>query len=161
MLDTDVIATRPVLPEDEPFLLEVYASTRAAELALTPWTAEQRFAFVQMQFAAQQVHYQRYYPEAVHEIILKNGKPIGRSYIDRRATEIRVLDLTLLPEYRGAGIGTQLFRALSAEAATAHKTVSIHVEVFSPALRFFERLGFAKKEEDGIYCLMVWSTGST
>src|SRR5512137_3019050 len=110
------IGARPVQPEDEPFLLEVYASTRAAELALTPWTAEQRSAFVQMQFAAQQAHYQHYYPEAVHEIILADGKPIGRSYIDRRDTEIRVLDLTLLPKFRGAGIGTQLFRALIAEA---------------------------------------------
>lgn len=156
MAEPGVISGRPVQPKDESFLLDVYASTRAAELALTPWTAEQRFAFVQMQFTAQQAHYQHYYPEAVHEIILANGKPIGRSYIDRRATEIRVLDLTLLPEFRGVGIGTQLFRALMAEAAAAHKTVSIHVEAFNPSLHFFERLGFVKKEEDGIYHLMEW-----
>jgi ribosomal protein S18 acetylase RimI-like enzyme len=113
-----------------------------------------------MQFTAQQAHYQHYYPEAVHEIILVDGKPIGRSYIDRRDTEIRVLDLTLLPEFRGAGIGAQLFRALIAEAAAACKAVSIHVEVFNPALPFFERLGFAKKEEDGIYFLMEWPSVS-
>jgi ribosomal protein S18 acetylase RimI-like enzyme len=160
MAETGSIGARPVLPDDESFLLEVYASTRAAELALTPWTAGQRLAFVQMQFTAQQAHYQHYYPEAVHEIILADGKPIGRSYIDRRDTEIRILDLTLLPEFRGAGIGTHLFRALIAEAATASKTVSIYVETFNPSLHFFERLGFAKKEEDGIYCLMEWQSVS-
>jgi ribosomal protein S18 acetylase RimI-like enzyme len=154
MVEAGSISSRLVVPDDEPFLFEVYASTRATELALTPWNDEQRLAFVQMQFAAQRTHYQRYYPQAVHEIILRGGGPIGRSYIDRRETEIRILDLTLLPEVRGVGIGAYLLRELMREADATGRSLSIYVERFNPSLSLFERLGFAKKEEDDIYFLM-------
>jgi ribosomal protein S18 acetylase RimI-like enzyme len=34
--------------------------------------------------------------------------------------------------------------------------VTIHVEVFNPALRLYERLGFKKVAENGPYHLMEW-----
>jgi ribosomal protein S18 acetylase RimI-like enzyme len=154
-MSATAITLRPVRPENASFLFSIYASTRVEELARTPWNAEQRQAFLKMQFAAQQLHYQSYYPDAVHTLVLLDGQPIGRSYLAREDLEIRILDLTLLPEYRGAGIGARLVQDLMAEAALAGKSLAIYVESFNPSLRLFERLGFYK-EENGIYFLMEW-----
>lgn len=142
--------------EDEPFLEAVYASTRAAELAMVPWTAEQKAAFCRMQFTAQDAHYRQHYPTAAYFVIEHCGQAIGRLYVDRWEKEIRIMDITLLPEHRGAGLGTRLLRALQEEARGAGKALSIHVEGFNPASRLYERLGFSMKEDKGVYLLMEW-----
>ena len=157
----DKVALRPVGPGDEPFLLEVYAGTRAAELDLTPWNAEQRLSFVQAQFAARQQHYRSYYPDAAHDIILLQGRPVGCLYVARGPEDIRVLDLTILPGHQKAGIGTHLLQQVMAEAASAGKTVSLHVESFNPALPLFARLGFYTKEDKGVYILFEWRPKKT
>ncbi|MCX6982627.1 MAG: GNAT family N-acetyltransferase [Verrucomicrobia bacterium] len=148
---------RPVRwTEDGPFLEAVYSSTRAAELAMVPWSAEQKAAFCRMQFTAQHTDYQRNYPAAAYGIIERGGTALGRLYVDRRESEIHILDITLLPEHRGAGLGTRLLRGLQEEARAAGKALGIHVEKFNPALRLYERLGFRAKEDLGVYLLMEW-----
>ncbi|OYW70612.1 MAG: hypothetical protein B7Z37_30225, partial [Verrucomicrobia bacterium 12-59-8] len=77
------IALRPVTPADEAFLLAVYASTRAEELALSGWTDEQKDQFCRMQFTGQDAHYRGNYPTAQLHVILKDGIPAGRLYVDR------------------------------------------------------------------------------
>ena len=145
---------RPIQAEDLPFLLKVYTGTRWGELAQTDWTDAQKHAFCQMQFEAQHRHYQEQYPEAAFEIIEREGIPIGRLYVARWEKEIRIVDIALLPESRGGGIGTQFLRKLQEEARAAGKTLSIHVEKFNPALRLYDRLGFKPVKEVGVYLLM-------
>ena len=72
---------------------------------------------------------------------------------------MRAHDIALLPEHRGAGIGGRLLQDLLTEAAASGKRVSIHVERFNPAMRLYERLGFTKQEEVGVYFRMEWSAG--
>lgn len=151
---------RAVQETDQPLLLELYASTRADEMALVPWNATQKQAFVQMQFFAQLKHYQAYFPHATHEIVLNGEKPVGRLYVDRKGAEIRILDITLLPQVRACGIGTQILMDLMKEAALAEKSVSIYVESFNRSVGLFQRLGFAKKEENGPMWLLEWSGSS-
>lgn len=151
---------RPVQEQDEALLLEIYASTRADEMALVSWDAAQKQAFLQMQFSAQQKHYRSYFPQATHEMILADGQPIGRLYVDRRETEIRILDITLLPQRRGQGIGRQIILDLIKEAAQENKSCSIYVESFNRSLALFQRLGFVKTEESGTSWLMEWRAGS-
>lgn len=151
---------RPVQEEDEALLFEIYSSSRSDEMALLPWDAAQKQAFLQMQFSAQQKHYRSYFPQARHEIILAEGQPVGRLYIDRRSAEIRILDLTLLPETRGRGIGTLILQDLMKEAAEANMPLSIYVESFNRFLGLFQRLGFVKTEESGASWLMEWRAGS-
>jgi len=67
------------------------------------------------------------------------------------------MDIALLPAHRNIGIGTKLIRELQEEARGAGKTLSIHVEQFNPALRLYERLGFKKVREFGLYYLMEWN----
>lgn len=108
-----------------------------------------------MQFVAQHKHYQSEYPNAEFQIILRGGQPVGRLYVDRRAEEIRIVDVTVLPEFRNAGIGTPLIQSLIADGDHSGKPVSIYVDNFSGAGSLFERLGFSKVENDGINTLFV------
>jgi ribosomal protein S18 acetylase RimI-like enzyme len=142
---------------DLPFLARVYASTRAAELAATCWSREHKTAFVDQQFRAQHAHYQRYYPEADWLVIVRRGDNIGRLYVERWPTQHRIIDIALLPEYRGKGLGEALLRDLMDEATAAGKAVSIHVEKFNPAMRLYRRLGFQTAEDKGVYDLMRWT----
>jgi ribosomal protein S18 acetylase RimI-like enzyme len=153
---SDPVTLRAATADDEPFLREVYASTRALELAAVPWTDGQKAQFCDMQFDAQDTDYRRNYPAAQSLIIARSGTSVGRLYADRRETEIHILDIALLPAHRGRGIGGGLLRDLQEEARAAGKTLGIHVEKFNPALRLYERLGFRPKEDLGVYLLMEW-----
>lgn len=150
------LALRPIGPEDQPFLYQIYASTRMEELASLGWSAAQQAAFLTQQFSAQHQYYQANYVGADFQIILVNGQQVGRLYVDRGAEEIRLIDIALLPEYRNDGIGSRLLNDLLAEAAQAGKPVRIHVEKFNPALRLYERLGFSISDDRGVYWFMEW-----
>ena len=156
MTDASQITLRPVTPADDAFLLSIYASTRAEEMARVPWTAEQKEAFVRMQFAAQKQHYAAMHPEASHDIIYKDETAIGRLWVERKAEELHILDITVLPEHRGRGAGGTLLRRLLKEAGAGAKAVTIYVESFNPSLHFFEQLGFRKEREEGYQFLMKW-----
>jgi len=149
------VTLRPVVAADEPLLLEIYASTRAEEMAMVPWTREQQEAFIAMQFAAQQEHYRKVQPDANHDIITLNDRSVGRLYVARTEEYIEIMDITLLPQERNSGIGTSLIKALMDEA-TRLRPLRIYVESFNPSLRLFERLGFRRVEEHGVHLLMEW-----
>jgi len=155
-----VITFRPVGPDDEPFLLEVYGSTRDEELALTGWDEQQRGVFLKMQLDAQHVHYRGQYPAAEYLVILMNGDAVGRVYLAQTADEIRILDITVLPEKRGAGIGTAIVEALKPVAEATDKQLGIYVESFNRSLVLFERLGFVRSGENGYSYLMRWRADS-
>jgi ribosomal protein S18 acetylase RimI-like enzyme len=148
------IRFRPISPGDEPFLSRVYASTRVDELAVTDWDDAQKAAFLQMQFAAQHKFYQENYTDTDFLVILQDDTPIGRLYVARWKDEIRIVDIALLPTYRGTGIGTAILRDLLAEADDRRQPVRIHVERDNPALRLYQRLGFVLIEDKGVYLFM-------
>ena len=147
---------RRATAEDAEFLGAVYASTRAAELAVTDWSAEQKTQFCRQQSTAQDAHYRQHYPTAEFSIVEREGAAVGRLYVDRWEREIRIMDIALLPAHRGSGIGTALLRELQEQARAAGKALSIHVEKFNPALRLYERLGFTVREDKGVYLLLEW-----
>ena len=151
------IAMRPIRADDEAFLLNVYASTRLDELTPLGWNVAQQMAFLTQQFTAQHQHYQTHYADANFDVIMLDGQPIGRLYVARWEDEIRLIDIALLPEYRNAGIGSRLLNDLLAEATQAGKPVRIHVEKFNPALRLYERLGFSRIDDRGVYWFMEWA----
>src|SRR5215472_8931557 len=122
------ITLRDVVADDEAFLLEVYASSREQEMALVPWTDDQRKAFLRMQAQAQDTYYRAQFPSATHQIILADDVAVGRLYVLRRDPEISILDITLLTQYRGQGIGGTVLRDILSEARAGGKTVSIYVE---------------------------------
>lgn len=148
------IRLRKITPQDESFLLSVYASTRAEEMQLVPWSDAEKAEFLQSQFQAQHTYYQQHYPQASFDVIAVADQQVGRLYVDRGAGELRIIDIALLPEFRGQGIGSQLLQDLIAESDAAGDRITIHVEKNNPALRLYRRLGFTEIEEVGIYWLM-------
>jgi ribosomal protein S18 acetylase RimI-like enzyme len=155
-MDSD-ISLRPITTADLEFLAQVYASTRQEELAQVAWSAEQKEDFLQMQFDAQHQYYMANYPHAQFQIIERQGEPIGRLYLDRRAAEIRIVDIALLPAQRHSGIGTTLLQEILAEGQARGVPVTIHVERFNPALRLYTRLGFRQIEDKGAYYFLEWT----
>ena len=152
-----MIRLRSVHPDDREFLLRVYASVREEELAPVNWTREQKDAFVRMQFEAQTRFYEENYIGAKFQVILADDVPAGRLYIHPRANEIRIMDIALLPEFRGRGIGSALLNEILDDARAANQNVSIHVERMNPALHLYERLGFCLQEDKGVYLLLEWT----
>lgn len=147
---------RPISPEDQPFLLRLYGSTREDELAQVEWQEGELDAFIEQQFKAQHQYYQQTFLGAAFDLILLDGEPVGRLYIHRRADEIRLIDIALLPEHRGAGLGGRLMKTILDEGQEVGKPVRIHVERFNPALHLYQRLGFENVEDQGVYYLMEW-----
>jgi GNAT superfamily N-acetyltransferase len=143
------VTLRDVTPQDEPFLRAVYACTRAQELAMVPWTAEQRETFLRSQFDAQDKHYREQYPATSFQLILEGGQPVGRLYVFREVESIRILDITVLPERRHHGIGGYLIRGLIEEADRNGQAVSVWVEQFNPSLKVFQHYGFSAIADDG------------
>jgi ribosomal protein S18 acetylase RimI-like enzyme len=132
----------------------VYASTRAEELAVVPWDDAQKDAFLRSQFDAQDAWWRENYAAASFDVIVADGEPAGRLYVHRGPSEIRIVDIALLTEQRGRGVGTKLLRDLIAEADAAGKSLTIHVERMNPALRWYEELGFELAEDKGVYLFL-------
>jgi GNAT superfamily N-acetyltransferase len=154
------IALRPVTESDQAFLLSVYASTREKELEITGWSDKQKSSFIQMQFAAQQRSYFSY-PSAEYLLILYEGQPAGRIYLQYKDAAILIIDLSLLPAFRNRGIGSCILTATFERAASLGQSVQIHVEKFNPALLLYQRLGFRLIEDKGVYLFMEWCNLST
>jgi GNAT superfamily N-acetyltransferase len=153
------LTLRPIRSDDHAFLLGLYATTRAQELAALPWDDEQKALFVRMQFEAQHAQYQEHYAGATFDLILIGDEPAGRLYVMRAGEEIRIVDIALLPEYCNRGIGTMLLERLQSEAAAAARPLRIHVERFNPAMRLYQRLGFVPIADRGVYLFMEWRPG--
>jgi GNAT superfamily N-acetyltransferase len=154
--DRRSVTLRPERDDDRELLCELYGSTRADELAQVPWSDEEKQRFVRFQFEAQRRFYREHYAGATFEIIEVDGAPAGRLYVAEWSREIRLMDVALLPAYRGRGIGTTLLHDLQARAGAAGKPLSVHVERFNPALRLYQRLGFRAIEDKGVYLLLEW-----
>ena len=150
------VSYRPSTDEDLPFLGLVYASTRLEEVAQSGWPLEMQHQFLAHQADAQHHHYRRHYPDAEWLVIERGGEAIGRLFIEEWSSQIRLIDISLLPQGRGGGVGTAILADLQEMAAAAGKPLTIHVERNNPAMRLYLRLGFAKIDEHGVYDLMEW-----
>ncbi len=151
------VALRDVSPADEEFLLAVYTSTRADELAQVNWGPGQKEIFLRWQFDLQRKEYDTRYPQARYQVVLVNNQPAGRIWIGEDETQIRLLDIGLLEEFQNSGVGTILVKELIAEAVKKNKPLRHMVFVLNNnAHRFYERLGFVTIEDLGGYKHMEW-----
>lgn len=142
---------------DYDFMRRLYASTRVEEMQHFPFDEAQKKAFLDQQFAAQFEHYRIHYPTCERNIVEVNGVAAGRLWIDEWRDQIRLVDIALMPEWRGSGIGSRLVHDVLDRGARAGKPVTIHVEAYNPALRLYKRLGFEQVDTNGVYLLMRWT----
>lgn len=157
MTRVEKIRLRLATERDIPFMQDLYASVREPEFAATGLPPESVKQFLALQFAAQHQHYMSHYNSDAFHIVEIEDAPVGRLFIDYWEREIRIVDIALLPEIRGQGIGRYLLSSILVEATAKALPVSIHVERNNPALRLYERLGFkVTARRDDIYLLMEW-----
>ncbi|HSS22803.1 MAG TPA: GNAT family N-acetyltransferase [Pyrinomonadaceae bacterium] len=146
------LTLRPVTPEDDSFLLAVYDSTRDKELSQAQWQEGQREKFVRWQFDLQQREYAARFPEARYQLIVIDEEPAGRIWVGEDDEQIRLLDISILPQFQNRGAGTILLKDLMQEAGEAGKLLRHMVFVLNDnAHRFYERLGFEMIEDLGAY----------
>ncbi len=156
-----LVQLRPVTSGDEPLLREVYASSRAEELAHTGLDQQQVEAFIDMQFRAQHTHYHERFPNAKYDVIIVDDQPVGRCYVARSHDEIRILDLTILTAFRGRGYGAALLADLAKEADLKVIPVRVYVDANSSALRLFEHQGYQQIEESDLNVMMERLPGAS
>jgi ribosomal protein S18 acetylase RimI-like enzyme len=151
------ITLRPQLDSDLEFAAQLYSESREEELRQVEWPDEMKRAFLRSQFDAQWAHYSQHYHDATFSIVERNGSRIGRLYVWRGPDDVRIVDIAICAEARGAGIGGALLREVMEEAARSGKSASIHVERDNRALGLYQRLGFERVDDHGVYYLMKWS----
>jgi GNAT superfamily N-acetyltransferase len=156
-----VRTSRVVLPDDAPFLEAVYRSTREAELSALGWPSITAEMFARSQFDMQTRYYASAFPSAEHLVVVVDGTPAGRLIVDRSGPGWHVVDLSLLVEHRGAGVGTAVVRQLLDEAAQSGVDVTCHAESSSRAQRFWEHLGFIAGDREGVHVRMAHRCGSS
>lgn len=149
---------RPLQDSDTEFLSKLYASTRLDIQQLIDWTPDQKEQFLRMQFDAQQTHYKSHFPGAECNIVV-NGKrkPIGRLYVEQREEEVRVIDISLMPDCRRKGIGSKIIKDVMERARLVRLPVRLHVARFNPALSWYFKMGFEQIGETDMTFLMEWS----
>lgn len=144
----------PESAADREFSRRLYAVTREAELARVDWPPASQQAFVEQQFEAQYQHYRQHYPRALFLLVCHQGQPLGRLYLSPGESELRLMDIILMPEWRGQGLGRALLAAVLDWAIRDELDLSLHVEVDNPARLWYQRLGFAEVELRGVYVFM-------
>jgi GNAT superfamily N-acetyltransferase len=151
------IAYREMTGDDMPFVAALYATTRERELGPSGWPDAMKAAFCDQQHRMQHAQYQATYKTAEWLIIERDGVPVGRYYLDRNEADgLLMIDLSLMPDQRGAGVGSAIFRDTIAMARAAGKPVTLYVDRFNPAAALYLRLGFRVVEELPLYLRMVW-----
>lgn len=153
------LGLRQAAEADLPFLRDLYADSRAEELACVPWPEAAKRAFCDSQFALQHRHYVAHSVPAIFLIVLLDGRSAGRLYLHWTAADLRIVDILLDAAARGRGIGTALLRWLQAAALYAGvETLSLHVESHNQgAQRLYRRLGFREQGVHGGHLRMAWT----
>jgi GNAT superfamily N-acetyltransferase len=150
------ISLRDAVSEDVEFLFHLYCDTRRQEVSAWGWTQEQQVLFLRMQFDAQRRSYGAAFPDAVDHIVCLENAPAGRMLVGREPDGLRLIDIALLGEHQNQGIGAGLIRELQRECEMQGFALRLQALRGNPALRLYQRLGFAQSGADPIYVQMDW-----
>jgi GNAT superfamily N-acetyltransferase len=151
---------RPETNADIPFLRTLYATTRV-DVTFSGLPEEQKRQFLEMQFNAQHHHYRTQYENTTFSIIEVNRHPAGRLYTSRMTDQIRVVDISLTPQYRRQGIGAGLLRSIQLEAQSLGLPVTLHAEKMGSVVDFYKQLDFEVLDETTTHFFMKWVAGAS
>jgi len=144
------------LPLDEEFLRRLYASTRD-DLAQLPLPEDQKDLLIGMQYDAQRLQYSRDFPGARHDILLVDGEPAGRLMVQESDDWHLIVDVAILPKFRGLGIGSSVIGAEQERARSEGKSLGLQVLVTNRAVRLYERLDFRVTGRSQTHLTMEWT----
>ena len=148
------VTLRPHYPEDQKFLLELFASSRERELEPVAWSAAEKKNFLSQQFLAQQTYYANHFPGREQQIVLLDGEPVGMQDVVKTDDELRLLDIILRCENRNVGLGSHLIGKILTEADEIVCPARLYVEKFNPAFSLYKRMQFSVIEDTGVHYQM-------
>lgn len=147
--------------DDAEILFELFKASRADLIAAIPnLDAAQKESFLRHQFRAQREQYLAQFTTAQWDLIVCQEQVVGQVLVAPLGDEIRLVDVSLLPEFRNRGIGGALLRDLLERAAHENRCVSLHVLPDNPAIHLYRRLGFVHAGEQGVHQRMEWRPGA-
>ena len=139
---------RPLAPDDEPFLWTALYHALHVPPGMDPPPPE----VVRQPEIARYVAGWMDQPGDFGFVVEANGVPVGAAWLRRWRSEeagfgfvdeaTPELSMSLLPGYRGRGLGTALLRRLLSEAERESDAVSLSVSESNAARRLYERSGF-------------------
>lgn len=114
--------------------------------------------FIQQQFEAQRRSYQQKYPDSSPKLILVADARAGRVWVARLQSQIRLVDIMVLPSFQNQGVGSFLIAKLQDEARATERPLRHMVHTTNrDALRFYRRHGFAQQPSPfPTHRAMVW-----
>lgn len=136
------VVLRPEQSSDADFLYALFRSHMLAELELMPVDAATKEQLVRMQFDLQTATYRAQFPQARFDIVEQDGSPIGRLIVDTGADAGCIVDFALLPERRGAGLGTAILAAVLRQQRQPVLSKVLYKNQAS--LRMCRRVGFVQ-----------------
>jgi len=146
-------------PDDVPYLRNLYAASRADELAPVPWPEAAKRAFCDSQFDLQHRHYVAQFATGDFLVVLHGDAQAGRLYLHEGASELRIVDILLEESVRGRGVGSALLRHLQQQVRERHlDALALQVLITNQAARrLYERHGFVLEgDETAMHLEMYW-----
>jgi len=155
---------RPSTPQDEPLLFELFAAEKAAEFTAIGLTEAQYRPLLEMQYRGRAISYSAQHPEAESWIIClqqaAEATAVGQYLLVKTPQGSRIVDLAVLPQYRGQGIATQVLEQLALQSADSEEALSLRVMKGNRAIQLYARLGFHVVNEDEISYEMYWRSAT-
>lgn len=155
------LTSRPATEQDAGFLCAVYRSVREPELLAMGWPEAQIETFCEMQHRFRTAGYEQYLPPVESTLLLWEDTPVGMLAVSRAPERWVLVAIEILPSARSKGIGTEVIARLQQEAKAAGVGLQLQTRTNSPALRLYERCGFACVASDGAVQRMEWPHGKT
>jgi len=141
------LTVRPATADDRELLFEIYASSRREQVAAYGWSPLEKDRFLRLQYDAHDLQL-----VGRRLVVLADDEPIGRLYLAKTEYDVRIVDVSLLPEARGLGFGSALMTIVLEESEAAGLPVHLTLARDNVrALRLCLRLGFEVTGEDSIY----------
>lgn len=143
---THAIELRPATDAHYPFALDLYLSAmRPYTEALMVWDETKQRSSFAAQWVLDEVR-----------VIVVEGREFGWLQAADLPTEVRLLQFFIAPAERGGGVGTRVLAELLSTWQAMRKPVVLTVLKNNPALRLYQRLGFAVTGEVGVKYAMRW-----
>lgn len=135
--------TRPITAADAGFARSLFGSVRRADFPGLPEPLVDQL--LEQQFKAFEAACRAW--SGVSDLLVElDGRPIGRLVVSRTDEQMLVLDVSLIEDARGRGVGGTLLGELAEEASLRGIPIRLHVDARNGARRLYERLGFVLEE---------------
>jgi ribosomal protein S18 acetylase RimI-like enzyme len=152
------VSLRPESPADDAFLRHLILESVAEELGAAAWPEPMRSHLLGVQVAGRRQSRRVDFPDADSLVIQADGEDAGWLVAASMPEEVHIVDIMVMPEMRGMGIGAAAIQVILSSAADAGKPVRLSVNPMNQgAIRLYERLGFRKIGEDEIQHFMECS----